>query len=143
MQVNKKSWHFRLAVWSKEYEHRVPGDLCGYMRTVAGGAFKMIAIAVFLSIALGIASVSLISSVAWVLLAFPGEEWRFHPFAVIGTTIFLMSAVVTLIGLSCSVKNKIASKKDPDLEPGLIRSYIKAKKEKICPILEFTEGKEK
>lgn len=56
MNINKKSWHYRLALYGcnfSKYELNYVNDFCGYLRELVWGIFMCLALVAILSFILG------------------------------------------------------------------------------------------
>ena len=110
MKISKRSWHYRFLVWAWGPP---PDNLCSY---VAALVLTMLLLALFL-----------------VLLPFV--------LPVVGLVVVVGGlAVVVVGGLARGIEmigqGRPAKSPSP---PGLLPSWLRAKKEKVCPRLEWTE----
>ncbi len=136
MKVSESSWHYWLYEVSFENgkPHGRETNLCPYFWRVVGGASKLlIVIAVLLAL----------------LAAIGFGFWKYT--AIAFGLVTVISVAIALIDYEREIKNFFTSsgdgtsgdgtepepKREP--EPGLLRSYLKAKKDKVCPPIEFVE----
>ena len=130
MNINKSSFHYKLAKLASD--GAVPNNLCAYFWLAVFGAFLYFLVVIVVILA-GFCVVSI--GLAW-------WSYAFQVPAIIGG---VLSAGV----LFAFLMMRIAERKEderwalmgedpiPEKEPGLIMAYLKAKKEKVCPILNF------
>lgn len=150
MNVNTKSWHYRFNVWrTNTSTTKRKNTLCSYFWFTV---FNM----TFISFISGI-FISLIYMIGYRFheeLVKHGWDFISMPFYVSIPAIFFSGAIILaifvllalfLLFVGCGavhVFNKIKttySEKHSKKEQGLVMSYIKAKKSKICPIIEFKD----
>lgn len=120
MKIRKSAWHYRFYTFGFEsyYEGRITANLCSYFWRTVWGMFKTLIIFAILSgIVIGLGSI---------VYQFP---------------FYSSSAVVALVILivGSHYKWRIPRRDSAKREPGLLRSYLKAKKDKVCPLIEFEE----
>lgn len=149
MIIKKNSWHYRLNVsqnGSVKTESR--NSLCAYFWYTVYSLIKVLRawlVLYFLFWAIGF---SVVSDTAYD----PGKYWGLvaYPFVTLifavlpGVLIFYLVCGASWLGskiktrlrkLIPSKKKKIKVKK----QKGLVGSYLEARKEKICPLIEFEE----
>lgn len=116
MVIRKDSWHYKLYEWSFSIRQCPPAqtNLCAYFWRVLGGSL-------FLAMMFGVCGF-ILGGVGVMLYKFPAE------------TLGVLGIVALIIGLLSLISVCRES------EPGLIRSYIRAKKDKVCPIVTFTSA---
>lgn len=150
MKVNKNSWHYRLLtgeIFGIEglNSWNVSNSLCVYFWQV-----------VFVLLWKGVALFFLIPFVINGFLIQPVIfifGWITTGIIVkgdIGLTILIMeSVVITCFVIVCAglslhtfLKNKTDLSEDVEKEPNIFVEYVKAKKNKLCPMIEFVEDKE-
>ncbi len=121
MIIKRTSWHYRLLHWT--WGERHPSSICLYFW------------AVFWSIALIAALVSIAAFFA-VILTSPLWQFWWTPWndrlVVAGSVIDII--VLSSIGIHFFKKMKSGS---PAKEPTLVGAWIRAKKDKVCPLIEF------
>ena len=120
MKVSRKSWHYKLrSLGSYQYSD----TLCSYFWGVVGKILICILVLMFISV------------YCWIL------------YLDITFRIFSMGVVITLLALFLSItsidfyrsKFKYKYRYDPSLQNNILIDYIKAVKNKICPIIEFID----
>lgn len=140
MNVSTSSWHYRL-VDGLGWVHRK--SLCLYFWQVVFAMLIAIALAILIPVSLLIVVVFVPACVGKLIYSFfdiaaPASNLvRITYFTLTGYGLFLLVFVVALFELWLRQKNKSAPKK-PD---GLLASYIKTKKQKICPVINFEDKK--
>ena len=148
MKISKRSLHYRFL--NKVSDYTPPRDLCRYMRNLVGWIFIW---TVFVPTAA-------IGMVEVVLLFFVGPDELdalldtysigFVGQVYIAVSLFIgfLTWIVLAFGSFCWVADKIKARryergyvsgKDYERKPSLISEWWKAHKEKVCPIIEFTE----
>lgn len=150
MKVNMNSWHFRLV------EGFLDGDasrsLCVYFWQVAFRVIFLVVLGAALWSVFGLVAIAAATGNGWISVTSPlwikGCVAAFGAFVVLAM-FALCIVVITLVmfGISKSILvvgdlfSRWGDSKE-EQEPGVFVSYVKAKKEKICPIIEFTYGDE-
>lgn len=140
LRISRRSWHMRLMEtqrrpWEPPYE---PRDLCTHFWNVAGvlalwGVLTVAAITV-----LGAVGVACYWFVVWHLL----PHWR----AYAGLAVVVAGVVMLTVG-ALWVADQIDRRRErrrqqqpkPQRSPGLLRSWLKAKKARVCPLLEVVD----
>ena len=123
MNIRRSAWHHRFYTFGFETysEEHTTVNLCSYFwRTVIGLCKFLIIIIVLLAI-LTVAAFGLYQHTAVVL----GGAGLVMTFGLIGTN-------------WTRIKNFLYGMKGTS-ESGLLRSYLKARKDKICPLITFVE----
>jgi hypothetical protein len=112
MKIKKSRWHYKLLDWFTE--GRVPTNLCSYFWNLVGRLF-------FLLLLTGIASGVIYEAI---------KNWQ--------TTLLAIGVIggVVLGGIGIAVFAEWNEKRKKS-DPGLVMSFLKAKKDKVCPLLEF------
>jgi hypothetical protein len=127
MKIRKDSWHYKL--YEKSYsEHRFPAsntNLCKYFWRVIGGT-------IYLAFCIAVICAVLI-----------GLGFLFYEHTLISVSVVAVG--VAIVGL-CVLYTYISDRADlrhalgyQEPEPGLLRSYVRAKKAKVCPLINFVE----
>lgn len=132
MKISKNSWHYRFIRSTGEIPK--PG-LCDYVWQLLkpiGVLIILFLIACVLMYPLGEVVLTKMS------VAQIGTDWLTMIVAtiiglVIGTIVAIISAVIVVYALI--LKDKVCTKQNN----GVMMTYIKAKKEKSCPIIEFED----
>ena len=122
MQISSRAWHLRL-VRKMHNKNYMPSDLCHYFWRVAGTVawLSVLAFGVFMWI-------------TWIV----GQRWVFMGMilgAGIGGALFL----ILLKALADRFYSRESKPAKLPKEPGLVLSYIKARKERYCPLIEVVE----
>lgn len=140
MNVSTSSWHYRL-IGGLGWTHRK--SLCLYFWQVIFAMLVAISLAVLIPVSLLVVAVFVPACVGKLIYSFfdiatpTSELVRITYFTLTGYGVFLVMLVVALFELWLRQKNKSVPKK-PD---GLLVSYIKTKKQKICPVINFEDKK--
>lgn len=124
MKIRKDSWHYKLH--EKSYsEHRFPSsntNLCKYFWRVLGGAIHTAFVAAVIGIVLGVIGL------------------LFYKYTLISVSVVAAGvAIVGLFALYVYISDRKHAPGYQEPEPGLLRSYIRAKKAKVCPLITFVE----
>jgi hypothetical protein len=157
MKISKKSWHYKVVRWFyqdvRKNHFDIPTNLCGYVRNLF--YVTLIAIISALFLAYTIYGFAIMIDHGWAL--FRNDELLFGLFEVIAVIVsFMVIALGLLIGCAflaavCLVWVCVAveaivnyrTRKQLGLitkkEPGLVRQWLKAKKEKVCPRIEYVD----
>lgn len=114
MKIRKSSWHYKIVEMTSD--GNVPANLCGYFwRLVLG----LVAIASLLG---------MLGFIGWLTY----EKWPWSIIAI-GVTVLVFGSIMWAFGLCSHLPNR------PSSEPGLFRQWLKAKKDKVCPLIEYVE----
>ena len=128
MKINKNSWHYKM---NYEFSERLPKTLCSYFWTTV---IRTLLLLVF-SAAILTTLIILISPLA---LLFDIK----HPMQEVSFSIYgLMFALFLCLFIGAKVENYKRNKYliRPYKKPNILWDYLKAKKEKVCPFLEFED----
>lgn len=131
MQINSKSWHYRLWRFGRESPSSKPRDLCRYFWHLA--LVKVLLPALLAAMVLiGIGTLAVI-------------VWK-NPIVtgiVLGSIIM---AVAAFVGIMLFVKWRIKQNKrryvgaapsgEPRRKPNVLLAYLAARKHKVCPLIE-------
>ena len=119
MEIRKSAWHYKF--FTMGFDSGYGGEaanLCSYFwRTVAGILKVVCIVAVLVCLAAGIVSC---------IIQFP-----LYCFALV--------LAITVVVNAPRVVRRGTSKRAQPKEPGLLRSYLRAKKNKHCPLVTFVE----
>ena len=145
MKVKKSSWRYRLIYdYSPFYPAR---SVCGYF-------WQVVAWVTTILITVPTLCLAVVSAPLLVFAGEPFKEWVdampvipqiwFILASVIGVVMWGIAVVLGLVfvvGGICAygvapILNKVSDRFE---EPGLFRQWIKAKKEKICPLIEYVD----
>lgn len=156
MNINKNSWHFKLLDY---FDHEVIFDLhygnsvslCKYFWNVIGALLKVLATiggGVVVTIMAGIVLYAFFGSLMYLLLPLTGPLFDYKLYEV-GVTILTFALCVAVVGGIIGTVNgdmklvpnylkrtKIAD----DKPPSLFLSWLKAKKDKVCPLVKLEEN---
>ena len=138
MKINKSSWHYRYMKWVDEKHGGLygfpPKNLCQYFWMFVWALLKIPLLFVITGLIVG--------GFLYVLLL--GFAWPFYTFEglLIPQFISFVCVCIAMIGL---LSNFIymRSEESPDSVCSLAVNYLKAKKQKVCPIIKYeneTEG---
>ncbi|UYD59231.1 hypothetical protein HPMBJEAJ_00116 [Aeromonas phage avDM6] len=138
MNIKTSSWHYRFV---NSFFDSVPRSLCPYFWKVVWGLMIVTGIILLLLMASFSIGVSILEffAVNIGLIAMIAS-----PFVGI-LAIVIVIAVMVFIAISWEImKSKLRNKKWSnknlhEKKPSLVGSYIKARKEKICPTLNFVD----
>ena len=147
MKISTKSWHYKLR---DMYNTEPQRGLCKYfwqtVLLVLGlpffGMYKLfIKLPVYVKFAL--LFIYSFSSVVffWYSLVYQEEPNIYFLFLLPFVMLGVLFAFVLITWLIVELEQKIKSKDNNKIS--LVKEYIKAKKQKICPILEFVDDEEK
>ena len=125
MNISKKSWHYKLnSFMSRSFSMRWDWNLCRYFWRTVGSLLQLavfLLLVMLVGIGLGIGTITAFTTkVDWV---------------VTGSILLIIIVVYCLIKSFCRFNAWI--KTTPNLS--LLRDYVKAKKQKVCPIIDFVE----
>jgi hypothetical protein len=123
MEIRRDSWHYRFYEVSFNMWPPERTNLCSYFWRVAYGIVLYVALGACVLFILGATGYALYNHTVASLI-------------VAGVTVVLLG----LILLGIYVDDELALRRsEPGYRPGLIRSYLKAKKEKVCPLVKFVD----
>jgi len=134
--INKESWHYKLVKFGTDKEYDISNNLCIYFwQCVRGFLFGVLAIALTLLFiwGLGFALTAPFRSLL------PHETIVACIFCVAYGLLFFKVAgdsVSTDHWLAIDVFAKL-KREEKERKPSIIKEYLKAKKQKICPTLTF------
>lgn len=130
MKISNQSWHYKLMKWVGITDPRDRTNLCSYIR----GIFLTITIPLVLILSPIIIAIVL-------LLGLEPSGWIFAATIV---TIFEV-AILIVIGYTIlsdyyseTIKHILFPNRIKRKEPNIFFEWLKAKKQKICPMIEFT-----
>lgn len=151
MIVNTKSLHYRLNLWRHtEYKVKSKNTLCSYFWFTVWNLFVISFITsaiifVFYMVGYGVNEETTKYGYDALLIPYIGNI--IIPFLGLIFVACVVSVALSLTGIVYYIhtgfikfQNREKPHKDKkSKQPGLISSYIKAKKEKFCPIIEFKD----
>ena len=132
LRISNRSWHYRLWRFGRE-SHTEPKDLCRYFWHIL--IVKLLIPGVIF--ALAISGVALLALLVWNNLAAS---------AMIVAAIVLGAATLAGIFYLCyrldkrHTAKKASRELEPPREPGVVRSYLVARKRKVCPLIHVEEA---
>ena len=131
MQVSSSSWHYRVWQFTHENPEKAkPTNLCRYFWRI------------FFTITIPACIVGLaLAGVAWLIYLFATHPWALV-WTILGVGLFV---AVCYSGYRYDLREKRLKEErrllppEPPKEPGLVRSFLKAKKQKMCPLITVVE----
>ena len=137
MRINKNSWHYRLI----QFADKIPSkNLCMYFWQVIGCSFMFLIMSIVIAAALTLIPLSMFGPIFMALSSaievFGIILWMITGFISLG---FAKDWVLT--NPKHWLSRNIWKRKEhvKDKEPNIVFEYIKAKKRKVCPPLEFVD----
>lgn len=138
MRVSEQSWHLRYVRWLQSSPDKakngayMPRDLCSYFWKVVGSVAAP---------AIGVPW--LLFVVGWIIWQFI-EDWKLALLILGGivgglTLLALIAIGGTALFGNRPPKPKKVKKPKHKKEPGLIRSYMSARKRRVCPLIEVVK----
>ena len=129
MKVNKNSWHYKL--WRKYGGDEFLGSvsLCGYVQRLFWVSLFVAALATVMAICVGTIVAGLVSATIH------------HP-VVVGCAALGMALLFGAVYVSTMRppwSDFLFRKHTIKGPPGLVASWVKAKKDKVCPLLDFED----
>lgn len=154
MIVKRTSWHYRFNAWKTTHARTFARkSLCSYFWFTIWNMFwlvfwPVVAVAILYVLGFGMIDDTKAALFSW-WTSNPSGMWQIVSYPFVGA-VFLTSIVVagcavfaTLFFLGFAfryVRAKI-KKEHVDRKPSLVVEYIKARKHKVCPIIEFEDAK--
>ncbi len=126
IQIRKNSWHYR--IYRKFHGLEAPNDICLYAR----GLF--LAVLGFGFIATMLLTTFVLLVVLVILVVGKSMEYPAIAGVVIGSLVAAAGLIFALIKLGPKINKKFLS------EDSLTGAWLKAKKEKYCPLVELVDG---
>ncbi len=124
IQIRKDSWHYRF--YSRFYGRWArPGDLCSYARGLLFAVLGYGFLATMILLCSGVLIILIVGSI----MEYPAATG-----IVVGSLVVAAGLIFALIKLGPKINKKFLSE---DSLPG---AYLKAKKEKYCPLVELVDG---
>ena len=127
MEIRKDSWHYKVYEFSHDSSPSPETNLCRYFWRVMWG----LTLGTLMVTAAGAATFGL------------GLVFYRYPFAaclVVGGIILLMALFFACYYINEKRLDRKWAAGYVAPEPGLLRSYLKAKKEKVCPLITFVNS---
>ena len=135
MNFNRDSWHYFVLDKLSPFEIRRISNLCQLVRRLAVAMLVWIPICVTAVSGFTFAVLSSIYfDIAWLF----GTHPKFYPWYIFGNAAMSVAALLTA-GIVAHTFFSIwkEERRSKNTEPSVILSYIKAKKAKICPLVEY------
>lgn len=137
MNISKKSWHYRLITHVSDYY--APSSLCAYVRKLLGCICLVIVTVLVASV---LVTTAVTAPLLWFGIISPSPQSLLYTTAVIGSGAWT-GGILTGIGIGIHelrVRKLLRQWDAPPKQPSLLSSWIQAKKQKICPLITFTEN---
>lgn len=155
MIVKTNSWHYRFNFWKTDRSRIMKHNtLCSYFWFTAWNMFwvlfwSVVPVAVLWLIGFVSVSDSVSPLVSW-WRNNPDGLWQMVTYPLLGAGIIMafVVACVTFVYTTKGIgilwakafgKGRKDKPTKPKKEPGLLGSYLKARKEKFCPVIKFEE----
>jgi len=133
MRVKINSWHYKLICFA---DFGIPNNLCAYFWKVVFSALFLVAMAIFV---LFLAATATIAVTSFIWVWFFGIEYEIGIFAMI---MYCFVGFFILHSKSYPQRGiwavEIVGRRE-STEPNLLIEWIRAKKQKICPMIEFID----
>ena len=127
MKIRSGSWHYRLWKWGRDNPNSQPVDLCRYFWHI-----------MLVKIMLPMTSLVIVLSLLGFLI-FLVVTHLFQASVILAT----VAGIALLFGGSIYLDKRSKDKKEgrPVVvkEPGIVRQYLKARKAKVCPLIEVID----
>lgn len=141
MEVSKNAWHYKILMTETQAKIRNGTSLCSYFWDVVFTVFAWI----FIGIMSLVVIVCVLTGLFYILYA-----WYFMIGSLVGvetfsTELIRVSLVLNYVGIFCwfvfSIKRLLSKLKNGEIlkSDNLAFEYIKAKKQKICPVIQFKD----
>lgn len=160
MNIKQSAWHFKFNLWFKSGSMwKMPKTLCGYFWTTVIHIIMVLLIVGFVGSAAWMFGIPFLTEVAAINALIVGlSSWVINAIAVIaGAIIFsIFAAIVVGIFVGIATTNykfkEYRRKKRYDTmvkridaglpaeEPHIVMDFIKARKAKVCPLINYVEG---
>ena len=129
MEIRKNAWHYSLYSFSFRYgSDGNPTNLCSYFWRVVGGMLK--------GAMIGSTSLAILLGIGALVYNYPLTSLGV---GAVGTVCILIASNWPSIRYYVNKKLYRTVGEVEEREPGLLRSYLEAKKDKICPLIAFVE----
>jgi predicted membrane protein len=131
MIIKKTSWHYKLIQW---FGHTPSDSLCPYVRQI----LLAFALSLFLIAIASCIFIVFVWNPLHVLAALMGIVSINANALMIGLVAWAVYAIVGIVMGGKYLRKKYREKNPVvEKEPNIVMAYIKAKKDKICPTLNF------
>lgn len=150
MNINTSSWHYRYNVWrTTEWKTKSKNTLCSYFWFTIFNLFVAVLVGAF-AIAVLFLGGDLINAVVYKWFSVNCDTFPYYSgylvyivYGVIfwGITILGSIGIAFLVVSVSELKQWVCNKMNstPKKNDGLILSWVKAKKNKLCPLINFVE----
>ena len=141
MKIKRDSWHYKLnCKFNGEWRMEQIRSLCPYFWTTV---LHLALITLFSGLVATVVTILIIPLIHYFLIELTNENAL--DLVDVGVTCYILVAVIVSFLCMCltvnkgvtTIKNKIDKIPRKKTEPNLFFEYLKAKKEKICPVIEF------
>jgi hypothetical protein len=130
MRVSRSSWHYRWWNWVNDHPANPPTNLCRYFWGIVLPALTMLGLALLALVGLGY-----------------GIYWTFIRYTLATLAVVALGSAAFLVFWGSTKvetwwKNRPTRTRRPPKpakEPGLVRSYLRAKKQRVCPLIEVVD----
>lgn len=144
MNVSTDSWHYKIA-YNKHVRtsKSIPANLCNYFWFVAVYVIFKILVPISVSI-LYIIGLYIMSNYDFNELSVLSQSVYVISVSINALIAFMIFMVIVITVVNCIIKgieytfNKITNKTKRCKEPNLVVEYIRAKKQRVCPMIKFT-----
>ena len=159
MNINKNSWHYKMNFWFKSGNiWKMPKTLCGYFWTTVQHLVMCTVLAIVVSAVGMMIGAPLVVDAglgAWLGISSTVLTWVVSAIVgIISVVVFLAGSVFTMFSivfgfskLAETLKERKAKKENARISAGLpvkeapmVIQYLKARKQKICPMIDYVEG---
>lgn len=131
MEISRKSWAYKIWKWNNKY-YDSPNDLCSFVRGLVWSVVKHVGLVVF---AVAAGSFLLFGVISPFLYSWFGQVGLEAPAVVM----FMFYSIAALFYFATLIHDAIRDARYNRVElykePGLVRSWYRAKKQKICPFI--------
>jgi uncharacterized membrane protein YfbV (UPF0208 family) len=133
MKINKDTWHYKL--WDKSYGYDMPPDntnLCDYCKKIFWEVSARVLLVLIALLAIGI----LIGGPCFAIYA---ACWK-HNYEALTMCGVITASAVAVVGVMTWIEYMAKRSVKPKTESNnLLVNWFKAKKEKVCPLIEFAD----
>jgi hypothetical protein len=155
MNINKNSWHFKLldyfdhnVIWHLQRGNNV--SLCNYFWNVIGALLRVLTIiggGAVVTVVIGINLYAFFGALMYLLLPLTGPLFDYKLYEV-GFAVLIFALGITSVAGICAtiggdmkvVPNYLKrTTTEDDKPPSLFLSWLKAKKDKVCPLVKLEE----
>ncbi len=130
MKINKSAWHYKL--WKKSfngYNEYAPSetDLCRYCHRVFWQVLGLAVLAALLVVTIG-------GGLALLGIGLYQGLWK-HT----GTSLLVLGAIAAAVGVVYLYQRWLCGKPKPKQDDNLVGSWMAARKENVCPLIDFED----